>query len=57
MEKIQLVEEGAHKRLRVEESGELLRRKLESTNRTDNPAEERLIACKREYLVSILVYF
>ncbi|KAG2217163.1 hypothetical protein INT45_003054 [Circinella minor] len=49
MEKIRLIEQGAHERLRLEESSELLRRNLESTNREERPAEMELRRRRDEY--------
>lgn len=49
LDKIRAVEEGAHARLRLEESSELLKRKVDSTNRVDRPAEMKLRKEREEY--------
>lgn len=46
------MEEGAHARLRLEESSELLKRKVDSTNKVDRPAEMKLRKEREEYRVS-----
>ena len=55
MEKIRLIEQGAHERLRLEESSELLRRNLESTSREERPAEMELRRRRDEYRVKYLI--
>jgi hypothetical protein len=52
MDKIRSIEEGAHSRLRIEENSELLWRKIEATNKVENPAEMKLRKEKEEYRVS-----
>ncbi|KAI8334993.1 hypothetical protein BC941DRAFT_399448 [Chlamydoabsidia padenii] len=48
-EKIRSIEEGVHSRLRIKEDSELLRRKIEATNKVENPAEMKLRKEKEEY--------
>lgn len=52
LERIALVEQGAHERLRLEENSELLRRKLQASTKVEKPAEMKLRKEKEEYRVS-----
>ncbi|KAG2229843.1 hypothetical protein INT48_001091 [Thamnidium elegans] len=52
LDKIRLIEEGAHTRLRLEESSELLKRKVDSTNKVERPAGMKLRKEREEYRVS-----
>ncbi|KAG2212690.1 hypothetical protein INT47_000667 [Mucor saturninus] len=54
LDKIRLIEEGAHTRLRLEESSELLKRKVDSTNKVEKPAEMKLRKEREEYR---LIYY
>lgn len=51
LERIGLVEQGAHERLRLEENSELLRRKLQASSKVEKPAEMKLRKEKEEYRV------
>ncbi|CAO3681162.1 unnamed protein product [Rhizopus stolonifer] len=48
-EKIRLTEEGAHTRLRLEESRELLKRKMGASGKSEKPAEMKLRKEREEY--------
>ncbi|KAI8646250.1 hypothetical protein BD408DRAFT_428859 [Parasitella parasitica] len=49
LDKVRLIEEGAHTRLRLEESCELLKRKIDLTNKVERPAEMKLRKEREEY--------
>ncbi|KAG0846405.1 hypothetical protein G6F26_002000 [Rhizopus arrhizus] len=48
-EKIRLIEEGAHARLRLEESREILKRKMGTSSKIEKPAEMKLRKEREEY--------
>lgn len=50
MDKIKSIEQGAHERLRLEESSELLRRKINASTKVGQPAS--LLQQKEDYRVS-----
>jgi hypothetical protein len=54
---VRLIEEGAHTRLRLEESCELLKRKVDSTNKVERPAEMKLRKEREEYRVRFFFFF
>ncbi|KAK4519058.1 uncharacterized protein ATC70_009286 [Mucor velutinosus] len=49
LDKVRLIEEGVYSRLRLEESCELLKRKVDSTNKVERPAEMKLRKEREEY--------
>ncbi|KAL0081321.1 hypothetical protein F4703DRAFT_1866227 [Phycomyces blakesleeanus] len=49
LEKIKMIEEDAHSRMRLEEGCELLRRKVEATTKVEKPVEMKLRKEKEEY--------
>ncbi|CEP18584.1 hypothetical protein [Parasitella parasitica] len=53
LDKVRSIEEEAHTRLRLEESCELLKRKVDSTNKVERPAEMKLRKEREEYRVSL----
>lgn len=53
---MRLIEEGVYSRLRLEESCELLKRKVDSTNKVERPAEMKLRKEREEYRVSLEIW-
>ncbi|KAI8978945.1 hypothetical protein BDB01DRAFT_725672 [Pilobolus umbonatus] len=52
LDQIRMIEEGAHTRLRLQESSELMRKKIEATTKVEKPAEMKLRKEREEYRVS-----